>query len=542
MNFMQLKIGQRLALAFGLVLVLLAVVLGTGVQKLSAMNDLLVKVVEVNNARIEAAGAMRDNLRRISIAVRDITIISDDALMQEQSAAIVKAREGYDAAAGALTASIVTEEGKAQLATTAAAAAKVLPLVARAESLARQNDIEAGREFLRTEFVPAMRGWTTSIDEIIALQTTRNAEDQARGQDAYRDARTLMFSVGALALLAAVVVAWRITRSITRPLNQAVEVARTVAAGDLSSEIEVTSTDETGQLLSALKEMNGNLRDIVSQVRTGTETIATASDEIASGNLDLSARTEQQASSLEETASSMEELTSTVKQNAEHARQANGLARSASDVATRGGAVVSDVVETMGAIHASASKIVDIISVIDGIAFQTNILALNAAVEAARAGEQGRGFAVVASEVRNLAQRSASAAKEIKTLIDDSVSKVDEGSRLVSQAGTTMSEIVVSVKRVTDIMGEISTASHEQENGIEQINQAVSEMDAVTQQNAALVEEAAAAAQSLKEQSARLAETVSVFNLGSGQHRVGAARPGAAASSAVSSGRALAMA
>ena len=542
MNFMQLKIGQRLALAFGLVLVLLAVVLGTGVLKLSAMNDLLVKVVEVNNARIEAAGTMRDNLRLISIAVRDITIISDDALMQEQSAAIVKAREAYDAAAGALAASVTSAEGKAQLAATAAASAKVLPLVARAESLARQNDLEAGREFLRTEFVPAMRGWAVSIDEIIALQTTRNLEDQGHGQDAYRDAQTLMFGVGALALLAAVVVAWRITRSITRPLNQAVEVARTVAAGDLSSDIEVTSTDETGQLLSALKEMNGNLRDIVGQVRTGTETIATASDEIASGNLDLSARTEQQASSLEETASSMEELTSTVKQNAEHARQANGLARSASDVATRGGAVVSSVVETMGAIHASASKIVDIISVIDGIAFQTNILALNAAVEAARAGEQGRGFAVVASEVRNLAQRSASAAKEIKTLIDDSVSQVDEGSRLVSQAGTTMSEIVVSVKRVTDIMGEISTASHEQENGIEQINQAVSEMDAVTQQNAALVEEAAAAAQSLKEQSARLAETVSVFNLGSGQRRTGAVRTGAAVSGAASNGRALAVA
>ncbi len=525
MQLKQLKIGQRLALAFGLVLVLLAVVLTTGVQKLSAMNDLLVKVVEVNNARIDAASAMRDNLRRISIAVRDMTIISDEAQMQEQSTAIAKAREAYAAGAKALDASITSEEGKTQLASTAAAAAKVVPLIAKGEALARQNDIDAGRNFLRDEFVPAMRAWTTSIDEIITLQSTRNSEDQARGRDAYAQARVLMFTVGAVALIAAVAIAWLITRSIVNPLNQAVAVARTVAAGDLSSHIEVTSLDETGQLLGALKDMNTNLRDIVSQVREGTDTIATASDEIASGNLDLSSRTEQQASSLEETASSMEELTSTVKQNAEHARQANGLARSASDVAVRGGAVVSDVVETMGAIHASASKIVDIISVIDGIAFQTNILALNAAVEAARAGEQGRGFAVVASEVRNLAQRSASAAKEIKSLIDDSVNKVDEGSRLVTQAGATMDEIVVSVKRVTDIMGEISVASHEQENGIEQINQAVTEMDAVTQQNAALVEEAAAAAQSLKEQSARLAETVSVFNLGTGQRNAGAARP-----------------
>ena len=540
MQLKQLKIGQRLALAFGLVLVLLAVVLATGVQKLSAMNDLLVKVVEVNNARIDAASTMRDNLRRISIAVRDMTIISDEAQMQEQSTAIAKAREAYEVGAKALDGSITSEEGRAQLANTAAAVARVLPLIAKGEALARQNDLEAGRDFLREEFVPAMRGWTTSIDDIITLQSTRNNEDQARGRDAYAQARVLMFTVGGIALIAAVAIAWLITRSITRPLNRAVEVARTVAAGDLSSHIEVTSLDETGQLLGALKDMNTNLRDIVSQVREGTDTIATASDEIAVGNLDLSSRTEQQASSLEETASSMEELTSTVKQNAEHARQANGLARSASDVATRGGAVVSDVVETMGAIHASASKIVDIISVIDGIAFQTNILALNAAVEAARAGEQGRGFAVVASEVRNLAQRSASAAKEIKTLIDDSVNKVDEGSRLVTQAGATMDEIVVSVKRVTDIMGEITVASHEQENGIEQINHAVTEMDAVTQQNAALVEEAAAAAQSLKEQSARLAETVSVFNLGAGQRNAGAARPASAASA--SQQRALAVA
>jgi len=262
-----------------------------------------------------------------------------------------------------------------------------------------------------------------------------------------------------------------------------------------------------------LKEMNASLRNIVGQVRSGTETIATASSEIATGNLDLSARTEQQAGSLEETASSMEELTSTVRQNSENAQQANQMALTASEVARRGGAVIADVVVTMGAIKTSADKIVDIIGVIDGIAFQTNILALNAAVEAARAGEQGRGFAVVASEVRTLAHRSANAAKEIKALIDTSVANVGEGSRQVAQAGSTMDEIVTSVMRVTDIMGEITMASREQEMGIGQINQAVSEMDTVTQQNAALVEEAAAAAQSLQEQSARLADVVSVFRL-----------------------------
>ncbi|MDD5336794.1 MAG: methyl-accepting chemotaxis protein [Rhodoferax sp.] len=344
--------------------------------------------------------------------------------------------------------------------------------------------------------------------------------------DAMMLERLIEHSVGTLALLVLLsVFGLIIIRSITRPMRMAVKVAQTVAAGDLTSAIRVKSTDETGQLLQALKEMNDSLVRMVGEVRSGTDTIATASSQIAAGNLDLSSRTEQQASSLEETAAAMEQLTSTVKQNADNARQANQLAVAASGVAIKGGSVVSDVVGTMGAINASSRKIVDIIGVIDGIAFQTNILALNAAVEAARAGEQGRGFAVVAAEVRNLAQRSAAAAKEIKTLIGDSVAKVEEGSQQVAQAGQTMDEIVDSVKRVTDIMAEITAASQEQSSGIEQVNQAITQMDQVTQQNAALVEEAAAAAASLQEQAGNLSQVVSVFKLDRRQSEMfGAAR------------------
>jgi len=326
-----------------------------------------------------------------------------------------------------------------------------------------------------------------------------------------------MLTLSGVVVVFSVACAVLITRSITRPLNEAVDVASAVAAGDLSIHIDSTSKDETGKLLTALKIMSDNLHRIVSEVRSGTDTIQTASAEIASGNLDLSSRTEQQAGALEETASAMEELTSTVKQNANNAHQANTLAASASEVAMQGGNVVGQVVETMGAINESSRKIVDIISVIDGIAFQTNILALNAAVEAARAGEQGRGFAVVASEVRNLAQRSAAAAKEIKTLISSSVEKVDNGSRLVEQAGHTMSDVVASVKRVTEVVAQISAASGEQSEGIEQINTAIVQMDEVTQQNAALVEQAAAAAQSLQDQAERLCKTVSVFKLSANQ-------------------------
>ncbi len=313
--------------------------------------------------------------------------------------------------------------------------------------------------------------------------------------------------------LASLAVALWATRSITSPLREAVEVARRVANGDLTSHIDVSGEDETGQMMQALKDMNDSLTRIVAEVRGGTDSIAAASSEIANGNMDLSNRTEIQAASLGQTSSSMRELTDTVQQNADNARQANQLAAKASEVAVRGGSVVSHVIDTMGSITASSKKIVDIIGVIDGIAFQTNILALNAAVEAARAGEQGRGFAVVAAEVRNLAQRSAAAAKEIKTLIGDSVSKVREGSTLVEQAGVTMEEVVASVRRVTDIMGEITSASQEQSAGIALVNTTILEMDETTQQNAALVEEAAAAASSMQDQAAHLARMVSIFKL-----------------------------
>ncbi|MDM0027339.1 methyl-accepting chemotaxis protein [Variovorax saccharolyticus] len=329
--------------------------------------------------------------------------------------------------------------------------------------------------------------------------------------------RLIALSAWAVALAAVLfALGWSISRGLLKQLGgepaAASAIARRIADGDLAASIELKAGDASS-LMHAIEHMRGSLSKVVGEVRTGTDTIATASSQIASGNQDLSSRTEEQASSLEETAASMEELTSTVKQNADNARQANQLAVSASEVAVKGGSVVSQVVGTMTAINTSSKKIVDIIGVIDGIAFQTNILALNAAVEAARAGEQGRGFAVVASEVRSLAQRSAAAAKEIKTLIGDSVEKVEEGSKQVAEAGKTMEEIVDSVKRVTDIMGEITAASQEQTSGIEQINQAITQMDQVTQQNAALVEEAAAAAGSLQEQAGSLSQVVSMFRL-----------------------------
>ncbi|RXZ32376.1 HAMP domain-containing protein [Oxalobacteraceae bacterium CAVE-383] len=377
----------------------------------------------------------------------------------------------------------------------------------------RAGDSDEATRIFDNDFAQISPRYLASLQAFLDYQRKEIDNTAKAIEEASRQSTILQLALGGLALLIGAVLARTLTRSITVPLSQAVEMAESVAGGDLSRNIEVNRGDETGMLLQALKHMNDSLVKIVGEVRNGTNTIATASGEIASGNMDLSSRTEQQASSLEETAASMEELTSTVKQNADNARQANQLAISASEVAIKGGSVVSQVVDTMGSINTSARKIVDIIGVIDGIAFQTNILALNAAVEAARAGEQGRGFAVVASEVRSLAQRSAAAAKEIKVLIDDSVSNVDVGAKLVDQAGVTMREIVESVKRVTDIMGEITAASQEQTAGIEQVNKAITQMDNVTQQNAALVEEAAAASEAMQAQAGNLAQAISVFKL-----------------------------
>lgn len=508
-----MKIGKRLAFGFAIILAFSIVITAIGIWRLQAVSDATNAMMAQPLLKERVIGDWYANLHSGIRRTIAIAKSSDPALgpyFAEEAAASSKTSGEYQKKVESLLSSDV-EKGLFQK---IGELRKVYLSSRDAINKAKAaGDVEEAGRLLDQVFVPEARKYQDTMRELLEVQRQEIDATAAHIDATARESRQLLLLLEALVLVLGVICAWYLTVGITRPINSAVRISRRVADGDLSGEVDVTSHDETGLLLQALKDMNHSLGNIVSNVRSGTETIATASGEIAAGNLDLSSRTEQQASALEETASSMEELISTVKQNADNARQANQLAVSASEIAIQGGAVVGQVVTTMGSINDSSKKIVDIISVIDGIAFQTNILALNAAVEAARAGEQGRGFAVVASEVRSLAQRSAAAAKEIKALIDHSVETVGNGSRLVEQAGSTMREVVVSVRRVTDIVGEISSASQEQAAGIEQINHAITQMDQVTQQNAALVEQAAAAAASMQTQAASLEQLVSVFTI-----------------------------
>jgi methyl-accepting chemotaxis protein len=518
MKIRNLHIGTRLGLGFGLVLVLLVMLALASVSRMANIQISLDKVINENNVVIKELNDMRQSVMIMAVAVPNVAMMTNEDEVTAEVKQIDAAVAEYKQSVAIVSSVIKSDAGKALLTKIAAGQAATAPGVEKAVALARRHGDAI--PFLLSTVVPNQRNWLGAMDEMLKVQDKLAKEVSAEANSAYDNAVMLIIILTGAALLLGALIAWYVTRSITTPLRGAVNIARRVADGDLTTQVLVEAKDETGQLLQALKDMNESLVRIVGEVRVGTDMITTASSEIASGNMNLSSRTEDQASSLQMTASSMEELTSTVKHNAENANQANKLAASASEVAIKGGAVVSQVVDTMGSINASAKKIVDIIGVIDGIAFQTNILALNAAVEAARAGEQGRGFAVVASEVRSLAQRSAAAAKEIKTLIGDSVEKVDAGAKLVDQAGLTMNEIVTSVRRVTDIISEITAASHEQTAGIEQINQSIIQMDDVTQQNAALVEQAASAAASMQEQARNLSQVVSVFKLTQGESAV----------------------
>ncbi|WP_321170333.1 methyl-accepting chemotaxis protein [Pseudoduganella aquatica] len=510
MKLSHLNIAPRLALGFGAVIALLMLQVGLSYAHMHSLADELSLIGADRYPKVAQAQRIKDGVNATAQRLCNLLLMTEPAAVAAERAGIVRSAADLDTAFGALEHLSAGEQDKSQLEVLQAGFVSQRQRFLAA--LDQQQPAQALAILLK-DVRPAQLRYAERLDALIERQTKLMADDELSAEHETTVATTQLLALAAVAAALAAGIGVLISRSVTTPLARAVRLAERVADGDLSCKIESGGRDETARLLQALAAMNERLAGLVRQVRDGAAAIATASAEIESGNLDLSARTEQQAGALEETASSMEELTSTVQQNADNARQANQLAVTASGVAERSGAVVGRVVDTMGAIQASSAKMADIIGVIDGIAFQTNILALNAAVEAARAGEQGRGFAVVASEVRNLAHRSAAAAKEIKNLIGASQAQIDNGGSLAQQAGETMKEVVACVRRVTGIMGEIQAASQEQRAGIEQINQAVTEMDGVTQQNAALVEQAAAASGALREQAAALATTIEVFKL-----------------------------
>ena len=514
----KLKIGTRLGAGIGVIMLMMAgVALGT--VFLDKMNrDQLAANISAASAKEQLAVEMKLLALEQSSALRNLVIIADPKSMANENERIKELQAAQDVARERILNLDLSPHERQVVMTLARIDADFDKPVKDAYEFASHFRTEDTGNLLLRTIDPLVQSQLSELDTLVQQQ--RGAYMEAMSASLAHGERLMWLS---LALVAGTVVlaglfAWILTRSISGPMRESVAVARRVASGDLTSRIEVEGSDEAAELLTALREMNRSLGDIVTQIRTGAESIAVGAGQVAAGNQQLSSRTEEHASSLEETASTLEEFTTTVRQNAEHAKQASALAGSASATAERGGEVVSRVVATMQEVTTSSKKISDIIGVIDGISFQTNILALNAAVEAARAGEQGRGFAVVASEVRSLAQRSAASAKEIRGLIENSVGRVEAGARLVEQAGKTMEELVASVRKVAAIMTEIASASHEQSSGIEQINRAITQMDTVVQMNASLVEQATAAATSMASQATGLARSVAQFRVEEGDH------------------------
>ncbi|WP_061178589.1 methyl-accepting chemotaxis protein [Caballeronia pedi] len=521
MNFKQMTVRARLTVTFSVLVGLVLIVSGWALSALGESNDRFIQYVKGISARAQQADLVRMAVDRRAIAARNLVLVTKPQDLELEKAAINQAHEDVQARLRQLkemvtSATDTTEKARSLVADMDRIEAQYGPVALAIENAALNNRHEEAISMMNEQCRPLLASLITATNAY-STYTRQREEELLRASEAqYARARMLLISICMGAAIVAAIAGFLITRSLTRALGAEPDtlsrVTRRVAEGDLSH-VDGAQTAPAGSVMASMGVMQASLVKLIGEVRIASDNIATGSSQIASGNQDLSSRTEQQASSLQETASSMEELTSTVKQNAENAQQASALAANASEVAQKGSEVVSNVVQTMGDINESSTKVAEITGIIEGIAFQTNILALNAAVEAARAGEQGRGFAVVASEVRSLAQRSSSAAKEIKDLINASVQKIQDGSVLAGQAGTTMNEVTQAVARVTDIMGEIAAASDEQSRGIEQVNLAVTQMDEVTQQNAALVEEAAAASQSLETQGRQLTQAVAFFRL-----------------------------